>query len=127
MNSVKVKKSELIDRVTENLAKHIIEYRNACEGYKADAIAEINTVTERLRRQVDSLQMGEVIRLAHVTFSLPSPESHEKDYLRAIEMLRMSVDEEIEVESDDFRRYVMDEWDWKERFDTIRASYSNFQ
>ena len=37
-------------------------------------------------------------------------EGHEKDYNQMINMLQMSVDEELELDSEDFAKFVMDDW-----------------
>ena len=37
-------------------------------------------------------------------------EDHEKDYNQMINMLQMSVDEELELDLEDFAKFVMDDW-----------------
>jgi hypothetical protein len=125
MREVKVKRGELVAKVHANREKHIAEYQLACAGYKQDALASIDNAVAALRAQIGALKEGELIRLAAVQFSLPYPESHEEDYDQVLEMLSMSVDDEITIQADDFACYAMDKWDWKKKFDAIRMSYSN--
>lgn len=47
-----------------------------------------------------------------------------KDYDMAIGMLRMSVDEYITLEEEDYKCYVLDQWRWKQQFSTSNRGYS---
>ena len=123
MRDVKVKRTELLEKVKANREKHIAEYHEAVDGYKAAALAEIDKGVQSLRRQVESLQDGEMLRLAGVHFSLAVPENHAKDYDQVIAMLEMSVDAELTVRSDEFACYVMDDWDWKDNFTSVSEMY----
>jgi hypothetical protein len=91
--------------------------------YKDVALKHIEEAVDELRSRVKRLKEGQFIQLAGIQFLIPVPEDHTKDYDQVIEMLKMSVDEELEIESDQFACYVMDDWDWKEDF--ARAAFSN--
>lgn len=125
MKKVTVRVAELIEKIAANRSKHIAEYKEACADYKQDALEEVEKAVSRLRDAIEGLQDGEMMRLAGVSFSLPYPENHEEDYDQAITMLQMSVDDQIEIEAEEFAQYAMDRWDWRGRFDAIRMSYSN--
>ena len=124
MKNVKVKKDDLMLKVLANRSQHVAEYIEACAGYREQALEEIERATDRLRRQVAALKEGEAIGLAAIHFSLPLPESHKADYDQVVAMLEMSVDSEIELDSDSFREYVMDEWDWRAKWENTKMSYS---
>lgn len=123
MRDVKVRRKELLEKIKDNKEKHIKEYEEAVRGYKQAALNEIQKGMDKLRKQVENLEGGEMIRLAAVSFSLPYPESHEKDYNQVIAMLEMSVDEELTIKSDEFACYVMDDWDWMPLFKDITSNY----
>jgi hypothetical protein len=123
MRKVKVKRDELLAKVKENRLAHIAEYKEGVAGYKMAAKAAIVKAMRRLQQQVDELEEGEVLRLTAVTFDLAVPENHKKDYDQVIAMLSMSVDEELEIMSDEFACYVMDDWGWKEEFLNVSNSY----
>lgn len=123
MREVKVKRSELLEKVRLNRKKHVAEYEEAVAGYKKAAIQEVDRALERLRARIDELQAGEVIHLQAVSFNLRVPENHAKDYDQVITMLEMSVDEELSVRSDEFACYVMDDWGWKEEFLNVSNAY----
>ena len=80
----------------------------------------------KLKRQVDSLDEGEMITLQHVRFSLPAPESHELEYQRVIGMLEMCVDDTIWIEEDEYACYVMDHWSWKRQFESMTSNYNSY-
>lgn len=125
MKTVTVKNTVLMDRLRDNMAEHVKQYEEACRDYKTDALKAIDDAVAKLRRQFEDLEDGELVSLAAVRFELPYPESHEEDYLQAIEMLNMSVEDNTTLSHEEFRNYVLDKWDWKDRFDATRMSYSS--
>ena len=124
MRDVKVKKEVLLEAVTKNRLTHIAEYESAVIGYKEEAVKEIDRAMGKLKRQVEELQGGDVMRLVAVAFDLKVPENHEKDYDQVIAMLVMCVDDELTIRSDEFACYVMDNWDWKQDFLHTNRRYS---
>lgn len=56
---------------------------------------------------------------------LVAPENYISDYIRAIAMLEMSVDDVISLSQIQFDQYVMDKWVWKDSFKAINATYSS--
>lgn len=55
--------------------------------------------------------------------SLVEPMDQTKDYDRAISMLRMSVDDVLEISEEEFQMYVLDEWHWKGQFSASTVGY----
>ena len=123
MRTIKVNKGELIATVLANRGTHIAEYNSACEGYKAAAIRRIEEVASDIKAQVERLRQGEMLQVASVRFNLTCPVTHEKDYDQLIKELEMSVDQIIELSSEDFGRFVMDDWEWKETWKASNAMY----
>jgi hypothetical protein len=123
MREVKVRRDELLEKIKINREKHIKEYKEACEGYRQQALAKIEEVTQKLRQKFETLKEGEYIQLAAITFGLDVPESHEKDYDQVIMMLEMSIDNEINLKSDEFACYVMDDWDWQTTWKMSNSKY----
>ena len=123
MRKVKVKRDELLAKVRVNREKHVAEYDEAVAGYKQAAAKAIDRAMEKLKRQVADLEAGEVLQLAAVQFDLAVPQNHSMDYDQVIAMLEMSVDEELEIQSDEFACYVMDDWGWKEAFLLTNSRY----
>lgn len=125
MHEVKVKCKELLEKIKKNRFTHIIEYKQAVEGYKQAAIAKVEDKMQYLKRQINQLKEGEMIQLASVTFTLAVPQNHEQDYDQVIEMLEMSVDDTITIKANEFACYVMDDWDWKADFLNTSNIYKN--
>lgn len=117
MEKVKVNRETLLETLKGNRDKHKQEYDEALAGWKTQAIDKLEENLEKFRNE----DFSEVNPLAY----LPKPQMHLRDYDLAIRMLEMSVDENIEIEQDDFNRYVMDEWAWKAGFATTYSNYTN--
>ena len=115
MNSIKVRKSELLTVLRENREKHRAIFLEAAEGYKTAAIAELDSMLHDAR-------VGKKIRRS---LSLIEPQDQTCDYDRAIRMMEMSQDEIIELEEHDFAQYVLDDWAWKRQFLHSNSAYSH--
>jgi len=116
MRSVKLNKKELLKIVTENKSKHVAEYKESVEDYKAAAI-------KLAAEHVDLAKTGELGKIAKIKAMPSAPVSYEKEYDRAIRMLELSVEKEIEVEEDIFNQLVLDEWSWKHQFVASASLY----
>lgn len=123
MREVKVKRVDLLAKIKANRIKHIEEYDKSVEGYKIEAKERVEAALKDLQDRIDKLKAGQQINLAGIVFNLQVPENHTADYDQVIEMLEMSVDEELKIQSDEFACYVMDRWDWKDRFTLTNRAY----
>lgn len=129
MRTVKVKKGELLEKVEANLVSHVKEYEEAVEGYKEEATKLVRDrkkeVNKELDKLVERISAGsfDLCLPVNLAFPLKTPTSHAKDYKQVIEMLKMSVEEEINLSSDEFACYVMDDWNWKQDFVTTNMAY----
>jgi fibronectin type 3 domain-containing protein len=109
MRSVKLNTKQLLKIVNENKEKHVKEYLEAIEDYKV-AVLKISSTNLKLAKTGDLAKFGDIE-------SIPtSPRSYEKEYLRAISMLELSVDVVVELEDAVFNQLVLDEWQWKNQF-----------
>lgn len=124
MEKVTVKKSELLDALRHNRKKHVEEYEETVEEYKAAALQRLDNAVDTLKDQISKLKGGDVPKLNVITFDIKPPEFHKTDYDRAIQMLEMAVDENITIVDWQFQQFVMDNWDWKDAFQSTRMSYS---
>ena len=116
MRSVKIEKKKLLAIVRENKEKHIKEYEESVTDYKAGAI-------KIAKEHVELAKTGELDKIAKIRAMPSAPVSHEKEYDRAIRMLELSVEKEIEVEEDIFNQLVLDEWSWKHQFVASASLY----
>ncbi len=110
VGSVRINRTELIDKLKENKEKHTQLYKDALEGYFVDT-------KKKLQAKIKSLDKGDVI----VSFSVSVPKDHTKDYDRLIEMLEMSQDDELVITAHEFNMYVRDEWINDQEKSVLRA------
>jgi len=102
MKQVKVKRIELLEKVTQNREKHLAEYDAAMLKYREIAIHKMDDMLRVAKAG------GEIAR----STELVEPRSMVSDYDRAISMLTMSVDDNIELSQGEFENYVLDNWQW---------------
>ena len=115
METVKVRKVDLIQRIEENRAKHRSIFEDACAGYREAAIRELD-------RSLADAKAGRKIRQF---LELVEPVDHTDDYDAILEMLRFSVDDVIELDARSFNQYMRDQWRWREQFVLSNSNYTN--
>lgn len=107
MEKIKIKVKDLLEKINANREQHAKDYRESDAGFKEQAIKALESALE-------DAKCNKCVRL---TFNdLIRPVSYLKDYDKAIMMLEMCTEKEIEVSSIEFSQYVMDEWNWKQSF-----------
>jgi hypothetical protein len=118
MQKITVNKEELKARLIENKAKHIAEYNEQVEGYRTEALEWLASKhMEMKENETDPTEIG-------LHFTDPVPRSFEKEYDTMIEMLKLSIDENVELSHGEFRQYVMDDWIWKGEFTSNTMMYA---
>jgi alpha-D-ribose 1-methylphosphonate 5-triphosphate diphosphatase PhnM len=110
---IRVNVKDLTDRIQENRDKHREEFEKAIVGFKIEA-------EEALEKALDRARKGLV---QNVYVSLTMPQDHTPDYDRVLTMLKMTVDDTLELTETDAARYVLDDWEWKQQWVTANASY----
>lgn len=114
MRTIKVKKDDLLTKLRANLEKHKADYETACAGYRAKAIIA-------LRAKVRELQGGETAALYFG--DVDKPESHANSYEVVIGMLEMSIETEVELNTEEYQCWVMDQWGWRKGFAETITKY----
>lgn len=113
MDLVTVRKTDLIEVVKQNREKHNLIFAESVNGYWEKAQTELDKQIEKARiKDTSGLHL-----------SLPYPTSHEKEYIRALKQLEMSVDENIELSQNEFSQLVMNDWSWKTSFINTYSTY----
>lgn len=113
---ITVKKTTLLEALKKNLEKHVAEFRVTRAGYEIAFVEKAEALLAEARKG-----NFEVTRI-----DLEKPHSHERDYTRVINMLTMSIDEEIKISDTQFSQYVEDEWSWKGAFMAANSTYGKF-
>ena len=115
--SVNVKRSDLLDALRRNRSLHIAEYAEALRDFRLKMKAE-------LERAQAALEAVEDKDLPKFKLNLPVvTQNYLKNYDEVIEMLELSVDETINLDSESFQAYFKNKWSWTDSFRTIAASY----
>jgi len=107
MQQIRVNKTELLETLEQNRTDHQTIYQEAVAGFRAKVLAE-------LEEQIEALRDGDSVK--DVTLRRMAPRDYTRNYDRAIGMIKMSVDEHIVLEENDFAQYVQDDWDWQAQF-----------
>jgi len=114
MKAIKVDKVTLIKTLEQNRQKHRAIFEEALEGYKTAIIAW-------LEKRLELVKQGKIIN--HY-IQMEQPKDQTKDYDRAIGMLKLSLDKQIELTEQDYSQYVLDDWSWKKQFLHSNSAYS---
>lgn len=115
--SVNVSRVELLAKLRENLEQYRIDYAETLREYHTRLEADLKLALKKVQKTDDPR------KLAKFAFSLPFPKNNTSEYTDIIEMLEMSVDENINLDSESFRAFIKNEWTWKLQFDTLKTSY----
>ncbi len=125
MDTLTFPKNVLIKKVSANRDRHEKTYAEAMEGFRRQALSVLSEKLCELEEYGEDwngdLQHGR----SGLYVSVPGPEYHGDDYERVESMLRMTDQESITLNEEQFAKYVMDEWDWKESFHMSTTAYLN--
>jgi hypothetical protein len=114
--NLKFKTSELLEILKKNRTAHEQTYKEAKKAY------------DRLRKVCDDFQKKvEREYKSEAYVSLNEPKSYLKSYDQVVRMFELTVETEIELDSEAFRHYVMDEWEWSSRFRGETMTYLSNQ
>lgn len=118
MKTVQIAVEKLLPIVRENKEKHITEYTEAVEDYKAAALILTSN-------NLKLAKSGELDKIAKIKTLPNAPTSYEQSYTRAIRMLELSNQTIIELEDTVFNQLVLDEWSWKQNFQLSGSLYKS--
>ena len=110
----KVDKKKLLETLRKNLEQHSSIVKEARDGYVEKAEKELELRLEQLRK-------GKVVSLS---FALTPPMDYSEVYKNVISMMEWNTNEFVELQADEFRQLVNDEWDWKQNFLRGTMAYS---
>lgn len=142
MQQVHMNKAELKEIIKKNRELHEREYNEALLEWKEAAHRAFVEVTDALHhlnkelmsQGVDMLpkfiekkyEQSQHVRGNFRQFFPQAPQCYLKNYDVALEMLEHEVNANVTLSLDDYRKFVKDEWDWKETFEATKMSYANF-
>ncbi len=116
MKKIRVKKEDLLKVLKENMEKHSAEYIVAYSEFREAGIAAL---TERLAEftadETDSFHI-----------SLSAPEDHTQEYADTITVIKMSCEDEIELDEHEAQKYLLNNWSWAGDLGHTRAIYASY-
>lgn len=113
--SVNAKTANVLEQLQKNRAEHAEIVKEARAGYMDQA-------EKALQKRLAQLREGKLVAL---TFSLNPPQDHTAVYDTVIAMCEAHTDDEMTLDSANFRCLMMDEWDWMEGFLVGSSGYSS--
>jgi len=117
--SVNVSRTELLAKLKENLEIHKREYEEALVACHTKLIEDLVRTTKNVEKMTDPR------KLKNFRFQFAFPQNHTQEYIDVIEMLEMSIDENINLDSESFKAYIKNEWSWSGQFNTSKALYES--
>ena len=111
--TIKVSKDTLLEKLKENRIKHITDYNEAYKIFVENYIERLDYLAEKVSEGM-SPEM-------HIKMIVPK--SYEDDYTQIIDMLEMSIENEVEITAEEFQAYVKNKWNWTQ---TAFDAFSNY-
>lgn len=108
MKSVKISKSDLLQKVKANREIHKADYDEALIIFRKVALEKLNALVKAAKSADTPTE--KLVTSADLT----RPVTYLQEYDRVISMLEFSVDDVIELDVREFDRYVLDNWEWKQ-------------
>lgn len=115
LQTVRVEKDALLDKIKANREEHRSIFEEALDGWQKQVIKDLEDAAADARA-------GRAFRWR---FNLPKPQDHTDEYDTVIEMLEMSKDDEFELTLGEFNSFVMDKWGWQTTFLTSSSEYGS--
>lgn len=116
MDTIKVKKQDLLRVLRSNLKDHVTEYKEAIKAYRVKC-------ADLLLKEIELVKNGKEFTMS---FNVMKPVNYQKDYLLMIGMLEMDISDTVELDSMEYNRLVNDEWTWRPNFDRAYSSNSYY-
>lgn len=124
LKSVVVNRQDLLITIKANRETHIKDYEESLIGYNKLVLEACDKNIKIASKRKAKAKDGDT-NFQDLPFT-PNPvpiASYEAEYTKAIRMLEMSVEDNIELEADVFNQLVLDEWNWKTSFIAMATSY----
>lgn len=118
--SVNVSRTALLEKLIANLAEHKKDYQEAILGFKVKLLVDL----QQAIIDVNASEPEGLKDLESVSFA--GPISYADEYNEIIEMMKMSVDENITLDNRSFQQYVMNKWTWSDHFNNSTKIYKSY-
>lgn len=113
--TVNVNREALITALYEGLNVHQAQLTELKADYKKAVVKFMSAAARRARK-------GD---FSDLVLRLQAPQDHSQEYIDAIEMLEVSVDENIQLDKETYKAYYRNEWSWSSGLETASALYKS--
>lgn len=135
MRKVNINRKELLAKLETNLIQHVENYNEAVKEYKQAALVDIQEKKNSVKKSLDELEKKVSASKTPVTlavadnlyFEIKPPVSHEGDYKEIIQLFQWEVNDTVELDSQEFSQYILDNWSWKGELENSRTFYATKQ
>lgn len=111
--TIKLKPSELVELVKVNQNKFTENYKIALDGY----FEELNTYANTLKKCVKDKTLPSRLYPPQI------PTNHINDYATVVSMIEADKSDLIEISQQDYQKYVLDQWEWKDVWELSNSKY----
>ncbi len=114
MEKITVNKTQLLETIKKNREAHRGAFLDALEGYRKQAIQALE---ESLTEARSGRKIGRKFTV------LAEPADMTRHYDTTIRMLQDDINDEVEITRQDYRNYVLDDWEWTKNWIASNSSY----
>lgn len=121
---VSLEKNELLNKIRENLAAHEEAYEQAMIVWREEVTELLEAKLNEFRETGELKDDARRNSPASYVMIPPRPVKYVDSYNRAIRMLTDHSIDVIELEDEDYAKFVLDDWEWSGEWAANTASYS---
>ena len=122
MQTITIEKQRLITKLGENLKGHEEAFKEATTAFYEQLNATLAEVSHKVAKE--EMNHKEVMKALREP---APPEAHSDDYVREMTMLEYEEGDTIKLAPEEFTKFVMDEWYWRDEFaNSYRMSTGKF-
>lgn len=116
---VTISREKLVEKLRENRNTHAAIYTEAMEGYWDKlkvALYDLEAAATLLTDNSDTLQAYDYNKLTRPLAQVDRPNNYLQAYDEAIELFDWDESPSVELNVSEFRKFVLDKWDWQDVF-----------
>lgn len=117
---VTVDRLKLIESLKANLIAHQEKVKLAEEARRVAIMAAVISLHSNV---LSELQKGRTVKQKALSLSFPEISDYSGAYEDAIGMLSLHTGDVMQLDSQSYRAFIKDEWDWKQNFTTSNSQY----
>jgi hypothetical protein len=119
---ITMSRTRLIEKLKANREEHALIYEEAKAGYAKAVDKALGDLAHKAERMTaDDYDYSDLVEGLN---ELTKPSSHLKAYDESIEMFEWDEVENVQLKFSEFRKLVLDKWDWQRGFLANNAGYS---